>query len=398
MTDKGIFDINRNIPRKHSQFRKFKIMENNTILATTPLIEKHKGLGAKLAPFGGWLMPIQYSGIIEEHNWTRASAGLFDICHMGEFIIEADLAKSNLSDLVTVNLATMPVGVCRYGFMLNEQGGIIDDLVVYRITQTKWMFVVNAATTGGDEAHMRKHLNTETRLQNVSTSLGKLDVQGPESGRVLSELLGSDIQLKYYTFDYFNLLGEKIIISRTGYTGELGYELYMPNEKIPQLWDKILTDKRVKPIGLGARDTLRLEIGYSLYGQDIDQNSSPLEAGLEFFIGWDKEFIGKEALKKQKQNGIKRRMIVFIADSRRSPRHNFRIVYKGIDIGAVTSGSFSPSLGLGIGMGYVSTEVSLGEEIKLTEGTVSICAKVVKKPFYKTGSAKSKEITNAYTG
>jgi len=373
-------------------------MQENEILATTLLLDKHKKLGARLAPFGGWLMPIQYSGIIDEHNWTRTSAGLFDICHMGEFIVEADLAKSNLSELVTIDLKGLPKGACRYGFMLNEQGGIIDDLVVYRISEAKWMLVVNAATTGGDEAHMRKHINSATHLENVSASLGKLDVQGPESGRVVSDLLGSDIKLKYYTFDYFNLLGEKIIISRTGYTGELGYELYMPNKRIVQLWDRVLSDKRVKPVGLGARDTLRLEIGYSLYGQDIDQKTSPLEAGLEFFISWDKEFIGKEALIKQKQNGLGRRMVSFIADSRRSPRHNYNIVHKGQDIGRVTSGSFSPSLSFGIGMGYVTTEIALGEEILLNEGSISIPARVVKKPFYKTGTVKSKEITNAYTG
>lgn len=358
------------------------------MIAVTPLLEKHKNLGAKLAPFGGWLMPIQYSGIIEEHNWTRTNAGLFDICHMGEFAIEADLTKSNFGDLVTVNLKSMPEGSCRYGFMLNEQGGIIDDLVVYRISEFQWMIVVNAATTNTDEAHMRKYLNGATRLENISRSLGKLDLQGPESGNVLRGLVGEDIQLKYYTFGYFNLLGEKIIISRTGYTGELGYELYMPNKKIIQLWDKVLTDKLVKPIGLGARDTLRLEIGYSLYGEDIDKNTTPLEAGLEYFIDWDKEFIGKAALKKQKQERLSKRMICFISGSRRSPRHNYRIVYKGEDIGSVTSGSFSPSLGVGIGMGYVGREVKVGELVDLVENSVSINAKVASKPFYKNGSAK----------
>ncbi len=363
-------------------------MEENTTLATTPLIDKHKRLGAGLAPFGGWLMPIQYSGIIEEHNWTRANAGLFDICHMGEFVLEADLVKSNLNDLVTVNLKSMPLGACRYGFMLNEQGGIIDDLLVYRIAQAKWMIVVNAATTDGDLAHLLKYLTGAARFENVSASLGKLDLQGPRSGSVLNALAGEDIRLQYYNFGYYTLLSEKIIISRTGYTGELGYELYMPNAKIAQLWDKILADKRVKPIGLGARDTLRLEMGYSLYGQDIDRNTSPLEAGLEHFIDWDKEFIGKAALIKQKQSALSRRMIYFIADSRRSPRHNYRIVYKGKDIGAVTSGSFSPSLGVGIGMGYVAREVVPGEEIMLKEAVISISAKVANKPFYKSGSAK----------
>ncbi len=337
-------------------------------------------------------MPIQYSGIIEEHNWVRKSAGLFDICHMGEFSVQADLAKSNLNELVTIDLEGMPLGACRYGFMLNEQGGIIDDLVVYRITNAEWMIVVNAATINGDFAHLQKHLNKETRIENISQSLGKLDLQGPLAAEV-ADLIGLGIkELRYYTFGYFNLLGEKIIISRTGYTGELGYELYMPNDKITELWEKLLSDERVKPIGLGARDTLRLEMGYSLYGQDIDKNTTPLEAGLSHFIDWDKDFIGKDTLLKQKQNGIKRRMICFIADSRRSPRHNYRIIYKDQDVGSVTSGSFSPSLGFGIGMGYVKNEVLTGEQISLGENAILINAKVTSKPFYKNGSAKLGEI------
>jgi len=317
---------------------------------------------------------------------------------MGEFAIDADLSKSNLGDLLTVNLKSMPEGSCRYGFMLNEQGGIIDDLVVYRISDFRWMVVVNAATTNTDEAHMRKYLNSAAHFENISTSLGKLDLQGPESGNVLKRLVNEDPKLKYYTFGYFDLLGEKIIISRTGYTGELGYELYMPNKKIPQLWERILTDKLVKPIGLGARDTLRLEIGYSLYGQDIDKSTTPLEAGLEYFIDWEKEFIGKAALKKEKQEGLPKRMICFASGSRRSPRHNYYIVHKGEDIGNVTSGSFSPSLGIGIGMGYVSREVKVGELVDLVEGSVTINAKVVNKPFYKNGSIKCERVKNAYTG
>jgi len=365
-------------------------MNDNLALAETPLVNKHKELAAKLAPFGGWLMPIQYSGIIEEHNWVRKNAGLFDICHMGEFIIQAELPKSNFDNLVTIKLENMPHGSCRYGFMLNEQGGIIDDLLVYRISNADWMVVVNAATTNGDFAHLQKHLNKATRIENISQSLGKLDLQGPLAAGVADSIGLGIKELRYYTFDYFTLLGENIIISRTGYTGELGYELYMPNNLIPQLWDKLLSDKRVKPIGLGARDTLRLEMGYSLYGQDIDKNTTPLEAGLSHFIDWDKEFIGKSSLLKQKQEGASRRMIYFIADSRRSPRHNYRIIYKDQDVGSVTSGSFSPSLGFGIGMGYVNCQIPLGEQIVLSEGVISINAKVTSKPFYKNGSAKLK--------
>jgi aminomethyltransferase len=364
-------------------------MEDSLILQQTPLIDQHKKLGAKLAPFGGWLMPIQYSGIIDEHNWVRKSSGVFDICHMGEFIIQADLAKSNLGSLVTIDLENIPHGSCRYGFMLNQQGGVIDDLVVYRIAGAEWMFVVNAATSDGDFAHLKSNLTGASVLKNVSQSLGKLDLQGPLSADVLVDLAGLAIKgLRYYTFGYFNILGEKIIVSRTGYTGELGYELYMPNNKISQLWDKLLDDERVKPIGLGARDTLRLEMGYSLYGQDIDKNITPQEAGLGHFIDWNKEFIGKSSLLKQKQNGPSRRLICFIADSRRSPRHNYRILYKNQDAGNVTSGSFSPSLGLGVGMGYVKDEIAIGEQVTLSENSISINAKVTAKPFYKNGSAK----------
>ncbi len=372
-------------------------MEENATLSFTTLIDQHKKLGAKLAPFGGWLMPIQYSGIIDEHNWTRRNAGLFDICHMGEFHIEADLKKSNLAEIVTVNLNTMKEGSCRYGFMLNERGGIIDDLVVYRISESRWMFVVNAATTNSDEAHMRKYLNSFTRFDNISYSLGKLDIQGPQSVNVLRKLIKRDPGLKYYTFAYFNLLGEDIIISRTGYTGELGYELYMPNKKIVDLWEMVLKDELVKPIGLGARDTLRLEIGYSLYGQDLDENTTPLEAGLGYFIDWSKEFIGKVALQKEKEKGLSKTMISFTSVSRRSPRHNYRILYKGDDIGYVTSGSFAPSLGIGIGIGYVNREVPLGDPVELAEGKVVINAIRVNKPFYKNGSIKGEGTKNAYT-
>ncbi len=334
-------------------------------------------------------MPIQYTGIIEEHLWTRKHAGLFDICHMGEFLIEADLSKSNLERLVTIDLKGMSVFSCRYGFMLNEEGGIIDDLLIYRVSDTRWMAVVNAATIVGDESHIRKHLTGSTRFENVSGILGKLDLQGPEAGAVLTGLAGADIgKLRYYNFGYFDLLGEKIIISRTGYTGELGYELYMPNQKITQLWKKILLDDRVRPVGLGARDTLRLEMGYSLYGQDIDAGTSPLEAGLEQFVDWNKYFIGREALLKQKREGLSRRMIYFMANSRRSPRHNYQIFHKAEDVGTVTSGSFSPSLGCGIGMGYVSGEIAPDEDILLSDNAISISAKVADKPFYKDGSAK----------
>jgi len=308
-------------------------------------------------------------------------------------MVEADLSSSNLSGLLTVNLAKMPHGSCRYGFLLNEQAGIIDDLVIYRISASSWMIVVNAATTEGDFAYLRENLSGAKRLENVSAGLGKLDLQGPASGDVLAAFAGEGIRkLGYYAFGHFDVLGENIIVSRTGYTGEIGYELYMPNANIPRLWDELLGDSRVRPIGLGARDTLRLEMGYSLYGHDIDENTTPLEAGLGCFIDWGKEFAGKKSLLAQKERGLARRMVYFAADSRRSPRHGYRIIFKDNDVGRVTSGSFSPSLGIGIGMGYVTEDIREGENIVLKENSVSINAKLTGKPFYKNGSAKSGEI------
>ncbi|MCX5716000.1 MAG: glycine cleavage system aminomethyltransferase GcvT [Candidatus Omnitrophica bacterium] len=364
-------------------------------MKTTPLLEEHKKLNARLAPFGGWLMPIQYSGIIEEHRWTRSSCGLFDICHMGEFIIEADLAESNLNQLFTFDISSMRPGTCRYGFTLNEAAGIVDDLVVYRIKNNKWMVVVNASTTDNDEVHFKKYLSGKVDLKNVSSGLGKLDLQGPKSADALRKITGAKLErLEYYTFDYFDVLGENIIISRTGYTGELGYELYMPDKKIVQLWQALLSDALVKPVGLGARDTLRLEMGYSLYGQDITGDITPLEAGLDKFVDLKKEFVGKDALLLQKKNGLKKHPVFFIAGSRRSPRHNYRIVVNGNDIGVVTSGSFSPSLEVGIGMGYASQPLAVGERIALEEGNVSIPAVVTRKPFYKNGTARGLKHAN----
>jgi aminomethyltransferase len=359
-------------------------------LKTTALYDEHVKLGALLAPFGGWMMPIQYCGIIAEHNWTRQNVSLFDICHMGEFIIEADPQKSNLERIVTVNLSKLACGKCGYGFMLNEKGGIIDDLVVYRIEPKKWMLVVNAATTDTDELNLRKYLSLDSKIENVSSKLGKLDLQGPGSCAVLKKLFGFSLEgLKYYQFRSEKFLGEQILLSRTGYTGELGFELYLTNEKIKQLWNYLLGDSKVRPAGLGARDTLRLEMGYPLYGQDINQQVSPLEAGMEKFLDFDKDFIGKDALCQAKKNGANKQLVCFMAESRRAPRHNFKIISENKEIGIVSSGSFSPSLSLGIGMGYVQRAFCVsGNEIILKEGNTEIKAKIVDKPFYRRGTAK----------
>lgn len=358
-------------------------------LLKTPLYESHLLLNAKMAPFGGWIMPIQYEGILAEHNHTRSSVSIFDICHMGEFMLEADARKSGFDRIVTQNIVSMPLGSLRYGFMLNESGGVIDDLIVYRIKENSWMIVVNAATIDADEKNLLTHLKGDYNLSNISESLGKIDVQGPLSLKVMQKLVGKDIaKLRYYTFGKFNLLGEDVIISRSGYTGELGFEVYFPAGSIKDLWELLLKDASVKPAGLGCRDTLRLEMSYPLYGHDLDTTKTPVGAGLSSFVDFSKDFIGKAELVKEKQNGPKEYLINFTADSRRSPRNGYSIFYHQRRVGTVTSGSFSPSLGVGIGMGYVSTKLSPGDEVIIKEGNIEIKSVIVEKPFYKKGSAK----------
>ncbi|MFA6216894.1 MAG: glycine cleavage system aminomethyltransferase GcvT [Candidatus Omnitrophota bacterium] len=361
-------------------------------LKQTPLTEEHKKLGAQMGPFGGWLMPIQYSGILTEHAWTRQQVSLFDICHMGEFLIYGDPQKSGLNRIVSANLEVMSVGSCRYTSMLNEAGGIIDDLIVYRLKPDQWMFVVNASRIDIDAAHIKRYLSKDAKFEDLSARLGKLDLQGPRAYDVLRQLLGPGISaLTYYTFDHFVLLGENNVVSRTGYTGELGYELYLSNEKITDLWKLLLKDNLVKPAGLGARDTLRLEMGYTLYGQDIDENITPLEAGMEKFIDLKKDFIGRDALIAKQKSGDARKLVYFAAESRRAPRHNYKIYSGTKEIGVVTSGSFSPSLSYGIGMGYVTGGYDLvGTKISVRDNTdkSEILASIINKPFYRRSSLK----------
>jgi len=335
-------------------------------------------------------MPIQYEGIIAEHNRTRRSAALFDICHMGEFIIHGDALRSGLENIVTFNVSTMPLGGCRYGFMLNDNGGIIDDLIIYRMEQEKYMLVVNAVTRYKDSEHIKNNLSAGVVLEDISDNTAKLDLQGPLSRDILTGVFGSDILgLKYYHFIELTILSKQAIISRTGYTGELGYEIYIDAECAAEVWNILLKSEKVKPAGLGARDTLRLEMGLPLYGQDIDETTTPLEAGFDRFIDLNKDFRGKDILLKQREQGLSKKLISFISDTRRSPRHNDKIISENKEIGEVTSGSFSPSLGKGIGMGYVENGYDwLGLGIVVKNEKAELLAKITDKPFYKSGSAR----------
>lgn len=359
-------------------------------LQATPICGRHRALNALMAPFGGWDMPIQYEGIIAEHSWCRNQAALFDICHMGEFIFQGDFEAGGLEDVFTFSVKTIPLGRSRYGFLLNEQGGIIDDLIVFRLTEDKVMIVVNAATAPKDFAAIKGRLRGGV-FTDITAVTGKLDLQGPLSRYVMVELLGEEVAtIPYFKFITMNILGVEAIVSRTGYTGELGYEIFISSDKVCELWDLFLQDERVKPAGLGARDVLRLEVGYSLYGSDIDEETTPLEAGLESFVNFDKSFVGKDALLRLKKQGITRKKVAFEVAGRRSPRHHYEICSEGEVVGAVTSGVFSPMLGRGIGIGFVKPEIAaVGAPLTIRHERVSMEATVCELPFYRDGSLRS---------
>jgi aminomethyltransferase len=353
-------------------------------LKNTPLTQQHIDLGAKLAAFGGWNMPIQYTSIITEHNWTRENCSIFDICHMGEFIIQGDPVAIGLDRILTQDITKANNGTCLYGFMLNENAGIIDDVIVYKIDKDKFMLVVNAATTAKDEQNLIENLLGGAVTENISKETAKIDVQGPSSADVLEKIAGKSIRtLKYYTFGDYDVLGEKVLISRTGYTGELGFEIYISSDKATELWQTLLEDDRVKPVGLGARDTLRLEMSYPLYGHELDDITTPFDAGLNKFVHMEKEFIGKNKLK----NKTKKKLCCFLTDSRRSPRHGYKIFKDDKEVGVITSGSFSPSLGSAIALGYIDLEqAKIDNEVLIKDDKIEIKAKVTKRPFYTNGT------------
>ncbi|WP_319544002.1 glycine cleavage system aminomethyltransferase GcvT [uncultured Pseudodesulfovibrio sp.] len=356
-------------------------------LATTPLTEWHRENGAKMAPFAGFDMPVQYKGIIVEHKHTRSKAGIFDICHMGEFKLSGTGAKDGLNKVVSHDLETLTPGKCRYGFLLNEAGGINDDLIIYCIADDEYMLVVNGACRKKDYDHIQANLPKSLTLIDVSDETAKIDVQGPESLDVLNTLLGSTWNhLKYFNFEETDVAGFPMIISRTGYTGELGYELYLPSANALEIWEKLVEDERVEPVGLGARDTLRLEIGYPLYGQDLDEDHTPKEAGAGFFLKKETEYIGKSGLA-----SVKESLIALSIEGRRTARHYDEVLLpNGEKTGVITSGSFAPSLGHCIALAYVRAEDADKDEFIIKTARVELKAKKAALPFFKDGTARKK--------
>lgn len=359
----------------------------------TPLYETHVAMGAKMAPFGGWDMPIQYTSIVEEHTACRTKAALFDICHMGEFFVSGPEALSDLNKLITCELSTLAIGRCRYGFLLNEQGGTQDDLITYRLGEESYMVVVNAGTRENDVKWISSHLSPSTKFEDASMRIAKLDLQGPASAEALQPICEYNLQdMKYYTFVETKVLGDWAIVSRTGYTGEYGFEIYFDAAKTKAVWDALLATGVPVPAGLGARDTLRLECGLPLYGHEMNDTLSPVASGLTFAIGKDKTgYVGYETVKAELENGTPRKLVGLKLATKQSGRNGQNVLSGDTVVGTVTSGSLAPSLGYAVAFAYVDAAFcALGTKLAIDNGRKTLEAEVVETPFYKEGTARRK--------
>jgi aminomethyltransferase len=357
-------------------------------MKSVALNDIHIELGAKMVPFAGFNMPVQYSGINIEHETVRNGVGVFDVSHMGEFILKGEGALDLIQRVCSNDASTLFDGKVQYSCLPNEQGGIVDDLLVYRINEKAYMLVVNASNIEKDWEWISKYNNAGVEMKNISEQTSLLAVQGPKAAEALQSLTDVDLaEMDYYTFKKGVFAGiENVLISATGYTGAGGFELYFDKKDSVHIWNEVFKAGEasgIKPIGLAARDTLRLEMGFCLYGNDIDDSTSPIEAGLGWITKFTKSFINSENLAAQKQNGVERKLVGFEMIDRGIPRHDYEIVdITGTVIGKVTSGTQSPSLQKGIGMGYVKTSFSkVGTEIFIKIRDNIVLARVVKMPF-----------------
>ena len=361
-------------------------------MKNTPLIDKHKKLGAKIVEFAGFNMPVEYSGLSDEHVTVRERVGIFDVSHMGEFWIKGPHALDLVQKVSSNDASRLQPGKAQYTTLPNGQGGIVDDFLVYQYDEQKYMVVVNAANIQKDWEWFNKQNTIGADLEDASERMSLMAVQGPYALSTLEKLTDENLtEMKPFRFKVGELAGvEDVIISSTGYTGEHGFELYVDNKDASQIWDAVLEAGKefgIKPVGLGARDTLRLEAGLCLYGNDIDDTTSPIEAGLGFAVKFKdyKDFIDKDHLWKQKQEGVSKKLVGFVMQERGIPRQHYEIVdAQGQTIGEVTSGTMSPMLKQGIGMGYVPAEYAQpGQEIYIKIRKKVLKAKVVKLPIYK---------------
>ncbi|WP_243292700.1 glycine cleavage system aminomethyltransferase GcvT [Bacillus sp. FJAT-47783] len=371
-------------------------MGTETVLKRTPLFEVYKKYGAKVIDFGGWELPVQFSSILEEHEAVRKEAGLFDVSHMGEVLVEGKDAETYMNYLVTNDVTKLRIHQAQYTAMCYPDGGTVDDLLVYKLANEKYLLVINAANIEKDYEWMKQHVKGDVTLQNISSDIAQLAIQGPKAERILQKL--TEINLNEIGFFHFaqhvNLDGiTDVLVSRTGYTGEDGFELYLAADKAEALWEKLLEvgkEDGLKPCGLGARDTLRFEARLALYGQELTSDISPLKAGIGFAVKTNKEsdFIGKAALAKEKAVGLKQKLVGIEVTGRGIPRHGYKVFTPWEEeIGFITSGTHSPSLKKSLGLALISAEhAEVGTELKVEIRNKKIDAVVVKTPFYKKSS------------
>lgn len=359
-------------------------------MKNTALTHIHEQLGAKMVPFAGYNMPVQYEGVNIEHETVRNGVGVFDVSHMGEFLLTGPKALDLIQKVTTNDASTLTIGRAQYSCMPNGKGGVVDDLIVYRIKEEQYLLVVNASNIEKDWNWISSHNDLGVEMRNLSDDYSLLAIQGPKAMEAMQSLTSVDLSaIKYYHFEVGPFAGiEHVIISATGYTGSGGFEIYCKNSEVEQLWNRVFEagkDFGIKPIGLAARDTLRLEMGFCLYGNDIDDTTSPIEAGLGWITKFTKDFIDADILKTQKEQGVTRKLIAFEMVDRGIPRHDYEIRdNNGNTIGKVTSGTMSPSMKTGIGLGYVTIEnAAVDTEINIVIRDKGIRAKVVKLPFYK---------------
>ena len=359
-------------------------------MKNTALTHVHEALGAKMVPFAGYNMPVQYEGVNAEHETVRNGVGVFDVSHMGEFFLKGENALALIQKITTNDASKLVPGKAQYTCMPNNDGGIVDDLIIYMISETEYMLVVNASNIEKDWNWISKHNDLNVEMENRSEDWSLLAIQGPKAAEAMQSLTSVDLSaIKFYTFEITDFAGiPNVVVSATGYTGSGGFEVYVKNEDVEQLWNNVFeagANWGIKPIGLAARDTLRLEMGYCLYGNDIDDTTSPIEAGLGWITKFTKDFVNAEAIKQQKEEGITRKLVAFEMIEKGIPRKDYEIVdSEGTIIGNVTSGTMSPSLGIGIGLGYVTIDNSkIDSEIKIQIRKKQVAAKVVKLPFYK---------------
>jgi aminomethyltransferase len=387
---KNIQNISSCFNRIPNIFYKFAILKILR-MKNTALSQTHEALSAKMVPFAGYNMPVSYEGVTAEHETVRKGVGVFDVSHMGEFLIDGPKALELIQRVSSNDASKLSIGKAQYSCLPNETGGIVDDLIIYKLKEEQYLLVVNASNIEKDWAHISSYNKTiGAEMRNISEDYSLLAIQGPSAVEAMQPLTSVDLSaIKFYNFKVADFAGvDHVIISATGYTGSGGFEIYCKNSEVKQIWDRVFeagANFNIKPIGLAARDTLRLEMGYCLYGNDINNTTSPLEAGLGWITKFTKDFVNSEALAKEKAHGPERKLVAFELDERGIPRQDYDIVDgQGKKIGVVTSGTMSPSMGKGIGLGYVPTILSeIGSKIQIQVRKKAIPATIVKLPFYK---------------